>query len=49
MSGKQRVISKININELKPQNVEACLEIGIYFTLISQNQINKICKKARLN
>lgn len=24
------------------------LEIGIYFTLISQNQISKICKKVRL-
>ena len=46
MSGKQRVITKINNNEDEPQKVEELFRTDMDSTLTFENHINKICKKA---
>ena len=44
--GKQKVVAKINYNEIKSQNLEELLGTHIDFTLTLENYIDKICKKA---
>lgn len=45
MSGKQRVITKINNNEDEPQKVEELFRTDMDSKLTFENHINKICKK----